>query len=78
MRTPATPVNEQAQVYASGRKQEVVGKYPKPLADVERRKESGKARCQVEIRKRVVYELRQPDLSRYHTPGLARDFLSLG
>lgn len=47
--------------------------YPKPLADIERRKKGGKARDEIKVGEEVVKEFWQPDLFCSESAGLAAD-----
>lgn len=47
-------VNNEAQMKARGGKQQVVGQYPEPLADIQGCKKRGESGAQVEVGKRIV------------------------
>ena len=50
----SAPVNGNSQVNTGCREEQVVGQYPKPLADIQGRKKRSKPRGQVEVRECVV------------------------
>lgn len=66
---PAAPIDGKTKMHAGGREKQIMREYPEPVADIERRKECGKARGEVEIGECVVQHLREPDFSRDHLSG---------
>jgi len=68
-------VNENAHVQACSSKQEIVRQNPKPVTDIQTRKQRSNAGGNIEIGKRDIENPGQPDYSRHQPAGVASHFL---
>lgn len=67
-------VNENAHVQACCSKQEIVRQDPKPVTDIQTRKQRSSASANVEIGKRDIENPGQPDYSRHQPADVASHF----
>lgn len=65
----------EGEVADGGRKQQVMRQNPKPVADVQSRKKSGKAGRHIKIGKGIIRQFWEPDFPREQITCLAAHFL---